>query len=363
MKKLGVISLAVLVLVLAGWHIGARIVHAHDPVAADTNDTAAQGPAEAANVALPLILSEPAQTEPPGQPDPPDAPDDPAPPDTDPPAPPDDVPEPEDPGEPPAPPEVPEAPADPGIPVEPEPVSTPGGSGGQAGAALVVVTHLPRPSISVEPGGTLESVITIRNIGNADASHVVVTMPYDPGMLTVVTARFELDDEDDETYVSANDPGRLVIQTDSLGKGEKIVATIELLVDSSVAAGTPLLGRLEVAGSGIDGDRDHTNLPMVVAGSSSQDTSIFALETPDASKPAGSTYTFASGVFHPYELVTFWYHTPDGRDIEVGTVEANAAGEVAVAFTSGSRMAAGSYTMAANGNWSSIQAAAAFVVE
>jgi uncharacterized repeat protein (TIGR01451 family) len=227
----------------------------------------------------------------------------------------------------------------------------------------VVVTHLPRPSISVEPGGTLESVITIRNIGNANASYVVVTMLYDPDMLTVVTARFDLDDPDDETYVSVNDPGRLVIDVDSLGKGEQVVATIELEVSSSVEVGTPLLGRLDVDGSGINDDRDRTNLPMVVAGSSNQHTTIFALETPDASKPAGSTFTFASGAFHPYEPVTLWYHTPDGLDIEVGTVEANAAGEISVAFTSGSRMASGGYTMAANGNWSSIQAATPFIIE
>jgi uncharacterized repeat protein (TIGR01451 family) len=250
------------------------------------------------------------------------------------------------------------------IPPEPVPVAPGGGGGGGggAGAAFVVVTHLPAPAISVTAGSVMRSVITIRNIGTADAGNVVVTMSYDPGMLTVISASFDLDDDDDETYVRINEPGRLVIDTDSLGEEETVVATIELLVASTVEVGTPLLGRLDVDGSGVDDDRERTNLPMVVVGTTPEDATIFALETPDASKPAGSTYTFESGVFHPYEPVTFWYHTPDGLDIEVGTVEANSAGEVAVAFTS-TGLPAGGYTMVANGNWSSIQAATPFVVE
>jgi hypothetical protein len=126
--------------------------------------------------------------------------------------------------------------------------------------------------------------------------------------------------------------------------------------------GTPLGVRLLVEGDGIDSETRLSNLPVLVVGESAFDMPIYTLVAEPARGPVGSTHTFSSNIFHPYEPVTLWYHTPASEDVEVTTVEANEEGIISVPFNTAG-IAPGSYIMVANGNWSFIQAAGGFIVE
>lgn len=243
---------------------------------------------------------------------------------------------------------------------EPLPVEPPRGD---ARRPFVVAVSMPVPSLTAQAGSVIEYVLPIRNLGRVKSGNATVTMPYNPGLLTVVSAQFiKTGKYDRDAFVRVNDPGVLIIETGDIPARTTITATLQLAINAAVAPGTALTERLIVAGHGVNRERSISNQPLLVVGTTSTHASIYDMPATPLRGPAGSTHVFSSSVFHPYEPVTFWYRALDGTDIELDVFEADAEGMIEVAYTT-TGLPPGRYTLAANGNWSMIQAAGVFVVE
>lgn len=250
------------------------------------------------------------------------------------------------------------------IPPTPEPLPPPPvGPRGDARRPFVVVTYMPSPSLTVQAGSVIDLVLPIRNLGFVKSNNTTITLPYNPALLTVLSAEFIKNGTYDRpAFVRVNDPGVLIIETGDLSDRTTMTATIRVAVNATVAPGTALMERLIITGHGINRQRSRSNQPLLVVGATTVHASIYDLPASPLSGPAGSTHVFTSSVFHPYEPITFWYRALDGTDIELDVFEADEEGMVEVAYTT-TGLPPGRYTLAANGNWSMIQAAGVFVVE
>ncbi len=246
----------------------------------------------------------------------------------------------------------------------PEPTPpAPVGPRGDARRPFVVVGYMPSPSLTVQAGSVIDLVLSIRNLGFVKSNNTTITLPYNPAVLTVLSAEFLKNGTYDRpAFVRVNDPGVLIIETGDLANRTTMTATIRVVVNATVAPGTALTERLIIAGHGVNRERSRSNQPLLVVGATSAHAPIYDLPATPLSGPAGSTHVFTSSVFHPYEPVTFWYRALDGTDIELDVFEADEEGRIEVAYTT-TGLPPGRYTLSANGNWSMIQAAGVFVVE
>ncbi len=245
----------------------------------------------------------------------------------------------------------------------PEPYPPPVVPRGDARRPFVVAVSMPVPSLAAQAGSVIEYVLPIRNLGRVKSGNATVTMPYNPALLTVVSAEFiKVGTYDRDAFVRVNDPGVLIIETGDIAARTTITATLQLAINAAVAPGTALTERLIVSGHGVNRERSISNQPLLVVGATPAHAPIYDLPASPLSGPAGSTHVFTSSVFHPYEPITFWYRALDGTDIELDVFEADAEGMIEVAYTT-TGLPPGRYTLSANGNWSMIQAAGVFVVE
>lgn len=225
--------------------------------------------------------------------------------------------------------------------------------------AFVTVAQYPDPNIAVRPGGIVTYTVVVTNQGAGSAEQVSLSMPYDPAVVQVLDARFSQDD----AWVSAVLSDTLVLETGRVSAdGGVVTATVRLAVLPQVPLGTQLTGRLLVEGDGVEDGRDRSNQTTLVVGSSDHSQPFYALSASPARGPSGATYVFSSAIFVPREPVTFWYRTPAGSDVEVGVVAADADGVVTLPLTT-TDLAAGTYSMVAYGNWSSLTSVGVFQVE
>jgi len=130
-------------------------------------------------------------------------------------------------------------------------------------AALVTVVQQPSPSAAASPDSTISYSIVATNRGKGQASNTIISVPFDPGKLRVVDARFSRAG----AWVSKLLTDTLEIQTGPLGGGgDTITGTLRLAVQPGVAAGALLGERLSFRWSdSTGGGAGRSNLPVLIA--------------------------------------------------------------------------------------------------
>lgn len=220
-------------------------------------------------------------------------------------------------------------------------------------AHVTVVQRLTGPA-AVTPGSALTLTVVAANRGDGGAKNAVISVPLDPARVSVAGASFSRPGG----WVSRLVTDTLELQTGPLGPGAAITATLSLLVLPTAPAGGAIGGALSFSWSdGAGGGAGRSNALLAGVGE--------ALPTPGlAAEPApvsGTARTFSATVFAPGEPVSLWYNTPDGRAVAVGTVAADAEGQLSTTFDPAG-LPAGAYTMVAHGHWTELTVTAPFSV-
>lgn len=218
-----------------------------------------------------------------------------------------------------------------------------------------------RPSInlSVAPGSIIAFEMAVTNIGRGSASSTEIIFPFDPDLLAVVDANFDVP----TTWVAAVNRDSLVIRTGFLGsRSGRTRGTIRFVVRENARQGATITARVQLRWTdGGRGGRSRGNLFVIPIGQATQNSPTYAMTVEPAAGSAGATFRFASPIFVPGEPVGVWYNLPDGRVVAVNTLRANDDGELTVNFNSRG-LAPGSYSMVFYGLWSEFTAAAPFVI-
>jgi hypothetical protein len=241
--------------------------------------------------------------------------------------------------------------------------------------ALITVVQRPMPNLqtnraSADYGvssydalqlndGIVEYEIEIFNQGSGAAAGTIITMPFDPAEQRVLDAKFSQTD----TFVSKVVTNSLEITTGRInGNGGVITGTVRLLTRPTATLGASLGERLSFRWTDArSGGTGFSNRTVLTVGETDNNQPTYPLGVTPTEGPIGATHVLGATIFVPFETVTVWYHTPDNRDIAVGSFGVDAEGRVGVEFTTPG-LAPGNYFMVVYGNRSRLTGVGPFVV-
>lgn len=206
--------------------------------------------------------------------------------------------------------------------------------------------------------GIVEYEIEIRNDGQGAAGSALITMPFDPAEQRVLDAKFSRAG----TFVSRVVTNTLEITTGRIGeRGDVITGTVRLLTRPTAPLGASLGERLTVRWADArDGGTSRSNLTVLTVGTYDNQPTYPTGVTPTEG-PAGTRHVLGAFIFAPGETVAVWYHTPDNRDVAVGSYIADPEGRLGVEFTT-TGLAPGNHFFVAYGNRSRLTAVGPFTV-
>lgn len=225
--------------------------------------------------------------------------------------------------------------------------------------ALITVTVRPSLNSVSQRGGVVSYVIEVVNRGRGRAKNAHLTVPFEPS----VTALLDVQTSTSEAWVTTVNQSTLVMDTGPLDDRDVVTATVRLQTLPAVPDGAPVSRRTTFffADDQDDGSGS-ANLPTVVAGSADENRETYPLDVSPAAGPSGSTYTFRTTIFIPKESVSLWYSAPGGQVQSLDAADADSDGAVSVALTT-AKLAPGTYTMVAHGDWTGFTASGTFVVQ
>jgi len=220
-----------------------------------------------------------------------------------------------------------------------------------------------RPSINliVAPRAIIAFEIVITNIGRGTASSTEIIFPFDPDLLEVVDARFDVP----TTWVAAVNRDSLVIRSGLLSsRSGRTQGTIRFVVRENARQGAVITGRAQLRWTdGGRGGRNQGNLFRIAVGPAVQNSPTYTLVVEPANGSSGTVFRFTSPIFVPREPVGIWYNLPDGRAVAVNTLRADTDnGELTVNFNSRG-LPPGAYSMVFYGLWSEFTVVAPFVIQ
>ncbi len=226
------------------------------------------------------------------------------------------------------------------------------------GAPFLTIAQKTTPNAASRRNGIVTYDITVTNRGDGGSQGVKVTMPFDLAEVQVLDAVFS----QPSAWVTEVTTDTLVFETDDISPhGGVMTATIRLATLSGAVDGAALGERLVMSGHSVVEPYHRSNLPTLTVSGVDQHHGYLEM-TAASGEGGGDAYTFSSDVFAPREPVTLWYHTPDGRDVEVTRVTTDDDGGVSATFSTDG-LTPGVYLMVAYGNWSDITAGGMFEVK
>lgn len=227
--------------------------------------------------------------------------------------------------------------------------------------ALVAISQEPNPNVGAVRDSIVAYTVVITNHGKGSADNVSAAMPFDPAEVRFRDASFTRD----TAWITKVMTDSIRFDTGPLGKaGDVITGTIRFNVLGNAPIGNSLSERIsytwlnEVRSRG----QGKSNATILTVAGANNHRTLYSLQASPAKGPAGSTHTFASGIFVPNEPISLWYNTPDGKAIEIERVSADSEGMLSAPFTTAG-LARGTYSMVAHGNWSGFRATTVFIVE
>ncbi|MCS6883313.1 MAG: hypothetical protein RMK84_19655 [Oscillochloridaceae bacterium] len=225
--------------------------------------------------------------------------------------------------------------------------------------ADVWVVIRPSFNLSVAPRSIIVFEIVITNIGRGAASSTEIIFPFDPDLLQVVDASFDVP----TTWVAAVNRDSLVIRSGLLGpRSGRTRGTIRFTVRENARQGGTITGRVQLRWTdGGRGGRSQSNLFVIPVGPTAQSSPTYVIVVEPAAGSSGAVFRFTSPIFVPREPVGVWYNLPDGRVVAVNTLRANDEGALTVNFTSRD-LPPGTYSMVFYGLWSEFTAVTPFVI-
>ncbi|MGQ9928406.1 MAG: hypothetical protein ACUVS4_16250 [Chloroflexaceae bacterium] len=233
--------------------------------------------------------------------------------------------------------------------------------------ADVWVVFRPSLNLSVARRSIIAFEMVITNIGRGAASSTEVVFPFDPDLLEVLDASFDVP----TTWVAAVNRDSLVIRSGLLGaRSGRTRGTIRFVVRENAQLGAVITGRVQLRWTdGGRGGRSRGNLLVIPIGPAAQSSSTYALAVEPAAASPGAAFRFTSPIFVPGEPVGVWYNGPDGRVVAVNTLRAgdddddddDNDGVLTVNFTSRD-LPPGTYSMVFYGLWSEFTAVVPFVI-
>jgi hypothetical protein len=225
--------------------------------------------------------------------------------------------------------------------------------------AFVTVVQRPNPNLLAARGSLVTYTIVATNRDRGIAKNATITMPFNPAEVAVVDAKFSTP----SAWVSSLGNNSLEMQTGELRSQSIVTATIRLRVLDEVPVGTSLGERLSYFWSDSQGSGSGTsNITVVGADTTSNHTQYYQIFVSPEAGPAGSTHTFATGVFAPNEPVALWYYGADGVTRPLEGMLADANGGMIMKYTT-QGLTPGRYTMVAYGNWTGFTATGIFDVK
>jgi hypothetical protein len=214
--------------------------------------------------------------------------------------------------------------------------------------AVISVVQKPTPNVSVVAGGMVSYTFVATNHGRGLASETVITVPFDPEVISVVDASTSRP----ETWVSELGADFVEIRTGALPGGDTVTATLRMRVAASAPLGTSIAPRMsfEWSDRASGGESSGNLLPLVVG-----ERDLAAAYYPLAIDVSDEGFFFSAAIFAPGEPVGLWYVTPSGRNVELGTTRADENGVIDLELIIGDD-AAGDYSLVASGGWSGFTA-------
>ncbi|GAC1535469.1 MAG: hypothetical protein NVS2B7_04480 [Herpetosiphon sp.] len=216
-----------------------------------------------------------------------------------------------------------------------------------------------RTQAADRPTGVVTYEIETVNRGQGDANDVIITMPFDGGVVRVLDAKFSRTG----AWVSSVTANTLEIRTGPIAKNGDIVTTTVRLLTRPKTPDFTLLGRRlsYVWSDAVSSPSGVSNMTMLTVAGKENNQPLYPGVVSPMSGPAGISPTFSSGLFKPDERVSFWYHGPDGKDIALATTIADVNGNAGVVIdTSGTTP--GTYLLVAYGDWTRFTVVASYVV-
>jgi|GEM_PF-1435298 len=238
-----------------------------------------------------------------------------------------------------------------------------------------------QPPVSDSNAHTRTYTLTVSNIGTEPASDVDLTIPLNPTVGKLQNIQVS------QGRLLAQTPSSVEVLLDRVDAGtqQTVMLTLAWLPGAGNASAISDRASFSWRNNGLDRSQGQSNLPSV------SPTNIYQLAvTPNAGQ--SNTFDFSGALFVPGEPVTFWLNTPDGQalplyvngttlttnssqtldDSKTGfkkvtyTLSSNARvgpqGDLSIALD-GTTLAAGSYSLVAQGFASKITAVAPFQVQ
>lgn len=240
-----------------------------------------------------------------------------------------------------------------------------------SGAGQLSITLAPQADTASRSDGVDTYQVRVVNRGGGEVEDIRLTVPFQSAY-RLAGASFTQDD----AWVSAVGDGVATITIEQLrGVDDTVVATLSFAGPASAAS--------NALSSSVTARWTDQNDKEQSVSSNPPTQSVVAL----SASASGNTVSFTGGAFASYEPVTFWYTAPSGASTPLVLhgaqlvrlpdtnndddddddealsefLPASDRGTVSVSFNT-SGLPAGTYTLAARGNWSSSVAAATFVV-
>jgi hypothetical protein len=227
----------------------------------------------------------------------------------------------------------------------------------------LALTVTPQADTASHTDGVDSYRVEVINQDGGGAKHLKLTIPFAPGY-TLASASFE----QEGVWVSDIGNGAVTISIDRLEGADSLIVSNLSFTSAGAAAANAITERATVTHEEYSYS---SNMPG------------YGVTALNIAGRSGSLYAFGGGAFAPNESVNFWYtsaagvSTPlyldegrlvresddDDDDDETlgGHLIADGAGVISTSFdTSG--LPAGSYTLAARGDWTGAVAAVSFVV-
>ncbi len=225
--------------------------------------------------------------------------------------------------------------------------------------ADVWVVIRPTPNLSATRRSIITFEMVITNIGEGAASDAEVIFPFDPNLVQVLDARFDVP----TAWVTAVNHDSLVIRSGRLdARSGRARGVIRFVVRENAQPGGVITGRVQLRWTDDGaGGRSQGNLFAVPVGAAEQNRPTYTLAVEPAEGSSNTTFRFTSSIFVPREPVGIWYNLPDGRVIGISTLRADDGGGLTVNFTD-RNLPRGFYSMVFYSLWSEFTAVAPFAI-
>jgi hypothetical protein len=225
-------------------------------------------------------------------------------------------------------------------------------------SASVKVYQRVTPNRAVARNGHVHYHFASVNPGRGDAKRIVVRMNINVIHLHIIDADFgsaggwisKIGDDYIEFEFGRQPHG-----------GDPLTANIRFRVGPDVPNGTQLGGRVTYRWYDDNGGgTGQSNDLSIIVDDEEQNSDHEEMEV----ERDGEGRIFSCKHFIPREPVVFWYNTPDGKVVQLETIEADDQGKLVVIFkTKGKGLHKGRHSMVGRGHWSGIVVIGEFVVD